>query len=180
MNKCLYPSTHQATEQGVGCNYCGKLARLTNGAEIYRNRPDLNHLQFWLCSPCDAYVGCHKNSNAEPLGRLANKNLRAWKQRAHAAFDPLWKSDGMKRRDAYAWLAREMNLAITDCHIGMFDEVQCERVVQTVAIRGNDFKSSDAQSETRSRRQTVETPGVGDSKPGLCGSDQIFGGSQNG
>lgn len=117
------------------CNYCGKPALLVSGAEIYRHRPDLKHLSFWLCSPCDAYVGCHKNSNAIPLSRLANKKLRSWKQWAHAAFDPLWKSGDLGRREAYSWLADQMGIAVNDCHIGMFDEAQCERVVQIMKRR---------------------------------------------
>jgi hypothetical protein len=122
-------------EEGVVCTYCGNPARLTSGAEIYRHRPDLHHLMFWHCYPCDAYVGCHKNSDAVPLGRLANKTLRAWKQSAHAAFDPLWKNGEMKRKDAYAWLAEELGIDVEECHIGMFDEALCERVVQVVKSR---------------------------------------------
>ncbi len=126
---------HMAPAASVLCNYCGNPARLTNGSEIYGHRPDLKHLSFWLCYPCDAYVGCHKNSDAVPLGRLANNKLRAWKQWAHAAFDPLWKSGDLERREAYSWLASQMGIAVENCHIGMFDEAQCEHVVQIVKRR---------------------------------------------
>ncbi len=58
------------------CPYFHEPAELAYGTEVYPHRPDLQAKQFWLCGPCDAYVGCHKNSDT-PLGRLANAELRA-------------------------------------------------------------------------------------------------------
>jgi hypothetical protein len=114
------------------CPYCGTPAHLVGGDTVYPNRPDLRHLWFWICVPCDAYVGTHKNSpKHKPLGRLANANLRYWKMMAHAAFDTLWQhGDGnMTRNDAYAWLALRLGIDIKACHIGMFDIDTCRSVV---------------------------------------------------
>jgi hypothetical protein len=36
----------------------------------------------------------------------------------------------MKRHEAYGWLANQLGLSRDDCHIGMFDVAQCERVVR--------------------------------------------------
>ena len=116
----------------VACPYCCTLAVLVDGKEIYPHRPDLAHLPFWLCAPCSAYVGCHPGTQ-RPLGRLANRELRQWKQRAHAAFDPLWKPGPMKkfkkRWQAYAWLAHAMQISTQECHIGMFDIARCKRAI---------------------------------------------------
>jgi hypothetical protein len=49
---------------------------------------------------------------------------------AHAAFDPIWKSRQLTRTAAYRWLARELRIEITDCHIGMFDVDTCGKVVE--------------------------------------------------
>ena len=120
----------------VVCDYCGKPAELVSGLRIYPHRPDLKDLRFWNCDPCLAYVGCHKNSDRNaPLGRLADAELRFWKQQAHANFDPLWKTGQMKRREAYSWLASELKIAFTNCHIGMFNVEQCKRVVDFVTKR---------------------------------------------
>ena len=73
-----------------------------------------------------------QGDGTKPLGRLANAELRQWKQRAHAAFDPVWKARHMSRRDAYAWLAGQMGIKPQDCHIGMFDVNQCRAVVEAV------------------------------------------------
>lgn len=119
----------------VICNYCGKPAELISGKAIYPHRPDLFSLKFWSCTPCKAYVGCHKDSDAVPLGRLANAELRSAKNRAHAAFDPLWKSKSMKRAEAYGWLSKQLGISGKDCHIGMFNIEMCERVVSACQQR---------------------------------------------
>ena len=117
----------------VICLYCGSGAALVSGISIYPSRTDLHSKQFWSCKPCDAYVGCHPG-NADPLGRLANAELRRAKVAAHAAFDPLWKTGQMKRREAYAWLREALGIDAHECHVGMFDVEMCKAVV--AACRG--------------------------------------------
>lgn len=113
----------------VNCPYCNKKARLVSGKVIYPHRPDLKQLMFWYCEEDNAYVGCHGRTN-KPLGRLANKELREWKIKAHSAFDPKWKYNGMYRKQAYQWLAVRLEIPYRDCHIGMFDVEMCKKVVE--------------------------------------------------
>lgn len=110
------------------CPYCRSRSQLVYGNIIYPYRKDLHSLKFYQCAPCDAYVGCHRNSGV-PLGRLANAQLRTAKMSAHTAFDPIWKTGLMTRSGAYAWLAKMMRMNPEDCHIGMFDVDQCKLVV---------------------------------------------------
>jgi zinc-finger-containing domain len=116
------------------CPYCnGPSELLTNSAPLYNGH---NFGPVYLCAPCYAWVGCHPGT-VNPVGRLANKELRKAKQAAHAAFDPLWKAkierDGIPHGEArargYRWLAQQLGVAGKDCHIGMFDVEQCRRVV---------------------------------------------------
>lgn len=111
----------------VTCQYCGKLAELVTGREVYPHRTDLGHKPFWACLPCGAWVGCHPGTTRR-LGRLANADLRRLRAQAHAAFDPRWKSGG-RRREQYAWLAERLGMKTKDCHIGWMDEEQCQRVI---------------------------------------------------
>lgn len=114
----------------VICDYCGEPAELVTGAVMYPNRHDLSEKQIYRCVPCKAHVGCHDGTTT-PLGRLANASLRKAKQRAHDAFDPLWRGKAKGRRSQmYRWLAEQLGIASDDCHIGMFDEETCDRVVQ--------------------------------------------------
>lgn len=116
------------------CESCEEYSELVGGDYIYPHRKDLYSLQFYYCKCCGAYVGCHKGTT-KPLGILANKQLRASKSKAHACFDPLWRSGEMTRKEAYTWLSEQLNINKDDCHIGMFNEEQCEAVVQVVIGR---------------------------------------------
>ena len=104
-----------------------------NGDVLYPHRPDLAKLWFWLCKPCDAYVGCHK-PGTRPKGILATARLRTLRKRAHAAFDPLWKSGGMKRGEAYKWLSKE--IGVSQAHIGEMDEALCEKTLEVCRSAG--------------------------------------------
>lgn len=114
------------------CPYCGDWSTLVTGKVIYPHRPDLYYKRFYLCAPCDAYVGCHDH-NKMPLGTLANATLRGLRKRAHATFDPIWKTGKMNRTQAYYWLADKMGLKSNDCHIAKFSEAQCRQVIDLVS-----------------------------------------------
>lgn len=91
----------------------------------------------WICVPCGAWVGCHPGT-VNALGGLANAELRQWKQKAHAAFDPLWKrkmvrdrcSKSHARKAGYRWLAQQLGIPPDRAHIGEMDVEECRRTVQ--------------------------------------------------
>lgn len=118
------------------CRYCQTdAALLRHGDAGYPYARDYG--PTWTCRPCRAWVGCHPGTT-DALGRLANAELRAAKQAAHAAFDPMWQrkaerdgvARGNARRAGYRWLADQMGLSFKDTHIGHFDLAQCLRVVE--------------------------------------------------
>lgn len=124
----------------VICPYCGKAAEFVSSREIYW-RGDYG--MVYACFPCKAWVGVHKGTTM-PLGRLADSELRTWKMRAHANFDPLWcrevgtpracypgkVSRFHARKGAYRWLAERLEIPASECHIGMFDVDLCRRTVE--------------------------------------------------
>jgi hypothetical protein len=103
------------------------------GTTIYPHRKDLAKVAFFLCRPCDAYVGTH-HKTGRPLGTLANAELRAARKRAHAAFDPSWKQTVLSRSDAYAVLAVKLGIDYDVCHIGMFDLETCQKVIELYPV----------------------------------------------
>lgn len=122
---------------GPSCPYCSKAAELVSALRIYPHRDDLAHKKFWLCAPCNAWVGCHdagvgQGDGTKPLGVLANAYGRAARRDAHQAFDLLWNGGPMSRKNAYAWLAKSLDIRTEDCHIGHFNESRCARVVELV------------------------------------------------
>jgi zinc-finger-containing domain len=142
------------TKTEVICHYCGNPAELVDSEAVYPSGADYGPL--WLCRPCGAYVGTHKNSkDHKPLGRLANAELRGMRKAAHRAFDPLWRSkmerDKMTknaaRAAAYRWLADQLELDKRACHIGDFDLDQCRKVVE-VCTKPETRKPTKPKEET--------------------------------
>lgn len=117
---------------------------MPTSAYVYRGQ---DYGPIVICIPCDAYVGCHRGT-FHPLGRLANKELRALKIRAHQTFDYLWrpihasgesptqqakKLGAIARSRAYQWLAAQLGIPAAECHIGMFDPDRCLAAIEVIA-----------------------------------------------
>jgi hypothetical protein len=117
----------------VICPYCIKPAKLVDSIVVYRTA---SYGMMWLCAPCDAYVGTHRDSKQHiPLGRLANAELRKWKIRAHAAFDPLWKNGEMSRGKAYLLMQDLMGISAGQAHIGEFTVDDCKLLIEKLKER---------------------------------------------
>lgn len=120
------------------CPYCGQPPKMVTGEEIYPRLEHLHYKNFWSCPPCGAYVGCHdpnprlKLNGTEPLGTLANAELRKARSAVHAAFDPLWKRKRMNRTQAYQWLGQRMGLPPDQTHVACFNLVQCKLALNTI------------------------------------------------
>lgn len=137
----------------VICPYCEDPAKLVKGSHVYPHRRDLAGKDFWRCDPCDAHVGCHPGS-VDPLGALANAEIRRARQHCHRAFDPLWQDawrlpvyqidahvDPRERRRAiksirraartrsYRWLANQLGIDPEDCHIGHMTDLEQLRAI---------------------------------------------------
>ena len=118
----------------IKCPYCAGNAVLTDSKEIYSR----SYGPIYLCLPCKAWVGCH-NGTQNPLGRLANAELRKFKILAHKAMDPIWFNiknnkgrgqQGNARKEVYKWMAKEMGITGKQAHIGMFDVIQCKQLIK--------------------------------------------------
>lgn len=110
--------------KGKICPYCKQQTVYVDSKEIYGRSFGM----IYLCRPCDAYCGVHKGTN-DALGRLANKELREWKKKAHLAFDDIWKNCGYTRSEAYKLLSQWLELPPEYTHIGMFSVETCKKVV---------------------------------------------------
>jgi hypothetical protein len=109
------------------CPYCKNPAQWVENKEIYGKNYGKSYM-MWLCKPCDAYVGCHNNTK-EPLGTIANKETREARKRAHEAFDPMWKTGFMLRKEAYEILNNHFGFEV---HIGESDISMCEQIIEFI------------------------------------------------
>jgi hypothetical protein len=117
--------------QEVFCPYCKGKAKFMSSREFYGRDYGSN---IYVCRPCDAYVGTHKNSTT-PLGTLANGPTREWRKYAHSKFDPMWKYGKKSRSKAYEWMRNVMGLTAEEAHIGRFNVEQCMRLVYEIEKR---------------------------------------------
>jgi len=111
---------------GKICPYCKAPTVFVDSIEVYQK----SYGMIYLCRPCGAWCGIHKDSKAKSLGRLANAELREWKKKAHDAFDPIWKSNYKSRHEAYEWLSNQLRIPREYTHIGYFGVDTCKIVVE--------------------------------------------------
>jgi len=111
---------------GKVCPYCkNKSEYLKDSTKLYGK----DYGPVYICWDCRAWVGCHRPEPTKALGRLATKELRELKSAAHAAFDPIYKSNLKSRHEAYAWLSKQLGIPIKYTHIGMFGVETCKKVI---------------------------------------------------
>lgn len=84
---------------------------------------------YYRCSEgnCEGVIGAYPDGT--PVGTPANKATRQARILAHDAFDSLWRTGGMRRSDAYAWLAQTTGVR----HIADATLDDCDRVIRACA-----------------------------------------------
>lgn len=112
----ITPPTH--------CRYCEAPVSLVRHAEIYGGREFGDWPFAYLCRKCKSYVGVHKNTDI-PLGTLANAELRRARKSCKDIFMEMLDRLGLKRKEAYKWLAAELGIPKKECHWGMFEVDRC-------------------------------------------------------
>ena len=116
----------------IKCPYCGSQAYLRPATVVYGKKASAPNAQLYVCGrfpACDSYVAAHRDSHL-PMGTLANADLRRQRVMAHAAFNRLWESGLMTRKQAYRWLQAKLGLPEQETHIGKFATYRCEQVIQ--------------------------------------------------
>lgn len=98
-----------ATRRPIHCIECegDVLARLTDGKEVYPQRPDLADLPFWICPSCSNFVGCHHKTDnrTAPLGVIANAEVKHIRIKIHNILDTLWKEGTHTRAEIYRMMS---------------------------------------------------------------------------
>ncbi len=93
---------------------------------------DSRYGKFYGCiryPQCEAAHGAHPDGT--PLGTPANKETKQWRIKAHDAFDLLWMSGAMKRKNAYRWMQQTLGMTPDEAHIGKFGIDECKRLIHT-------------------------------------------------
>lgn len=95
------------------------------------------HGLFYSCSKfpvCRGSHGAHQGSGL-PLGKPAKYETRRLRSEAHKIFDGYWKRIGLKKYDAYKFLANLMQIAPKKAHIALFNKSQCTKLIKKIKKR---------------------------------------------
>jgi ssDNA-binding Zn-finger/Zn-ribbon topoisomerase 1 len=111
----------------IKCPDCGApmVLRSTNKYKYKDGSPR----KFYGCSTfpkCRGTHGAHPDGSL--LGTPGDSKTKISRMAAHESFDRLWKNNHMERGYAYEWLAIQMRISVEHCHIGNFNEEQCQQV----------------------------------------------------
>ena len=116
----------------VKCPYCGSRALLRPASVVYGSKAAAPAAPYYVCArypACDAYVAAHRDTRL-PMGTLADRKLRRKRIEAHKAFNRLWTSGLMGKKQAYRWLQAKLDLPEQEAHIGRFSLFRCEQVIR--------------------------------------------------
>ena len=118
----------------IYCCGCGTdvTARLTDGRETYRHRPDLRSLPFWKCDACGNFVGCHHKTSdrTRPLGVIPTAEIKTARSHIHRVLDPLWQGKKIDRKALYRQIADRIGIA--EYHTAEIRSVEQAREVYRV------------------------------------------------
>lgn len=124
---------------GRVCPYCGGVSEHVDSEVIYGKSFGM----VYLCRPCDAYVGTHKEYPCISLGSLAKKALRDRRRHAHEMMNVLQRRINEldhrlagipDRKRTYLWLAYQMDIPEEYCHIGMFRDFELNQLQEIFNI----------------------------------------------
>jgi cobyrinic acid a,c-diamide synthase len=85
---------------------------------------------------------------------MADKKTRQMRAEAHRHFDPLWKSGGMTRTDAYKMLARHLGIPHEKCHISQMNVEQLQYVIEQ--CKGLTFDSTAKVVQRRKEKKDAK------------------------
>lgn len=94
----------------IHCPYCGSLAMLRPASAIHGLSDISAGTYLYVCRrwpACDAYVTADRRTK-QPLGTLANGDLRHKRILAHHALHSVQTQLGMNRDQSYCWLQTQM------------------------------------------------------------------------
>lgn len=113
----------------IYCPYCNAPAVLQRTDQVYGVECDT---MLYVCKnypACDTYIRTIPGT-MQPLGTMANAELRQLRRETHEVFDQLYLRHLMTKDAAYDWMAFWLSCQRSNAHIAMLDTFACKLVAQ--------------------------------------------------
>lgn len=110
------------------CDVCCSINIVYTNNDVVYGKTYGEWPKCYYCNDCRSMVGCHPGTNL-PLGRMADRATRSLRRRAHDEFDRIWKDGLLPRTKAYQWLARELQIHESECHLSQLSKDQLKDVM---------------------------------------------------
>lgn len=115
----------------IQCPYCGANAVLKSAAKMFGKKAREPNRYLYVCANwpiCNSYVMAHMG-DLQPMGTMANAELRHKRIMAHKALQAYQKASLTTKWASYIWLEGKLGLDQQRTHIGMFSAEECDRVI---------------------------------------------------
>jgi len=99
---------------------------------------------------CLGGIGAHPDG--VPLGIPIQQADKHWRNKAHSAFDQLWKTGDYSRGAAYRWMQDAMGLTKEDAHIARFGVKDCQRLLRLLVLEKGVTPEEKPRRRRRKRR----------------------------
>ena len=110
------------------CDYCGGSVHKVSQEDFYGT--DYGGGKLYVCDRCEARVGTHRGTD-EPLGTLADHELRSLRKSVHDLFDPMWQDARTGRQEAYDYFFGELlGLPKHRRHVAMLNKEECRTAIR--------------------------------------------------
>lgn len=91
---------------------------------------DRNQTRILICPNCGEVLEC----SSDAWEKHYEQERREWMDKAHKAFDALWKSGIVERSRAYDWLAEKLKVPRDECHFGNFSLTQLKNAFRLCSL----------------------------------------------
>lgn len=149
------------------CDVCKHEVYYIEHLQKFGHMRNSRNVGMWKCknNKCRALVSCHPGTT-NPVGYMAQEQLRRLRTECHRAFDMLWSCNNspFTRQSAYYWMAGILNIPKECSNISKLTEEQIHVVIEESKrvyaeyVKEKEITRKGARHSLRNKRVRKESP----------------------